>query len=313
MAQKTEEKSIWDKVGTIDYRIIYVSFLVLMIIPVLNPINIPVKVSPYGQAYYDKIMNLPTGSVILFHSWVDLSVWSDTGSILIATYRILWKIPQSQDITIIIYQSSSDGYVKTSQLLLLPYTDQYSVKPPQWRLDTYGQTWVNLGYFPNYANEVALAGFAADFTVTGTKDYYGTSLSSIPAIQRVMARRDPTTKINMYDFDLFIWGSWGCTDPDVFVRQFWTAGSPAYHTPMLFMTIGNCVPNAMPYVGANKPLVSFIPGAGGAAELELLLGYKGDGSKMADITDLGGVGTVTFFILGNIAFFGKRFLEKKKE
>jgi hypothetical protein len=309
MVQKAEEKTIWDKVGTIDYRYIYAFFLIIMVIPVISPIGIPVKIGPNAQNYYDAIMNLPKGSTILFHNWVDLSIWSDMGPVIIATFKILWTIPQEQDITIIMYQSYSDGFIKTHLLL----NDPATCMPPQWRLDTYGETWVDMGYVPNYVSEMTLASFAADFMSIATVDYYGTPLMSMHAIQRVAAKGGDPNVLNMYDFDLFIWGSWGCTDPDVFVRQFWTAGNPAYHVPMLFMTIGNCVPNAMPYVGSDKPLISLIPGAGGAAELERIVGYKGDGTKMADITDLGGIGTLTFFILGNIAFFGKRFLEKKKE
>lgn len=78
-------------------------------------------------------------------------------------------------------------------------------------------------------------------------------------------------------------------------------------------TIGNCVPNVVPYVGPDKPIRAFIPGAAGAAELEMITGLKGDGTKMADATDLGGVSTVILVVLGNIAYLGGRFLGKKKE
>jgi len=306
MAQKVEQKTMWDKLGSIDYRIIYAIFLVLMVIPVLSPLGIPMKVSPNTQTYYDNIMKLPKGSVILFHNWVSLDVWSDTGPILIVTFKMLWSIPQDKDITILMYQSTSDAAIKVHDLL------NAECKPPKWRLDTYGKTWVDFGYQLVYYSELTMASTAADFKSIMAADYYGTPIMDIPVVKQVAARRGDPKVLNAYDFDLFIWGSWGCTDPDVYVRQWWTAGTPAYFLPQLFMTIGNCVPNAMPYVGADKPIRAYIPGSAGAAELELLTGFKGDGTKMADITDLGGIGTVVFFILGNIAFFGKKFLTKKE-
>lgn len=310
MAQEVEEKSIWDKIGTIDYRIIYTTIIVLMIIPILNPLGIPVGVTPLTQDYYDTIMDLPDGSVILFHNWVSLSVWVDTGHILIATFNILWRIPQERDIKIICYQSGSDAYLKVHDILEVDTPE--GVKPPPWREETYGETWVDLGYVPGLG-EAGRASLMMDFTNMVEEDYYETPIMEIPVIQEAAKRAAPTDVLNAYDIDLMIWGSWGCTDPDAYVRTCWTQGSPPYHLPMLFMTIGNCVPNTMPYYGKDKPIVSFIPGTTGAAELEKLLDYHGDGTKMSDILNLGGIGTVIFLVLGNLAYFGKRFLEKKEE
>lgn len=307
MVQKVEEKSIWDKLGTIDYRYIYVTFIILMLIPVLSPIGIPMKVGPTTQNYFAAVDNLPAGSAIFFHNWVSLDVWADTGCILIATFKLLWSIPQEKDITIIMYQSTSDGVLKVHDLL------KDVCKPPQWRLDTYGETWVDFGYQLVYYSELTMSATALDFTATIKQDYYNTPTMDIPAVQRVAARRGNPNVLNAYDFDLMIWGSWGCTDPDVFVRQWWGGGSPPYNLPQLVMTIGNCVPNVLPYVGPDRPVRAFIPGAAGAAEMELTLGYAGEGTKMADITDLGGIGTLIFLVLGNVAFFGKKFLEKKRE
>jgi len=129
----------------------------------------------------------------------------------------------------------------------------------------------------------------------------------------VAARKPPNDVLNAYDFDLFIWGSWTCTVPDTYVRQFWVTGNPPHALPQLFMTIGNCVPNTMPYWGLDKPIRGFIPGAAGAAELELLSGFPGEGIKMADLNDLGGVATMIFLVLENLSYLGKKYLEKKEE
>lgn len=306
MAQKVEEKSIWDKIGTIDYRYVYITFIILLLIPILRPIGIPMKIGQVTIDYYNSIKNLPKGSIVLFENWVDLSVWADTGPIVVATFNCLWDIPQDKGIKIIMFQSSMDGTIKVPSLL------KKECKPPQWRLDTYGTTWVDLGYVGGLT-EAGLAALALDFKNMITVDSQGTPLMDIPIIKEVAARSEPKGVINAYDFDLYIWGSWTCTVPDTYVRQFWTAGSPAYKLPQLFMTIANCVPNAAPYYGSDKPFRGYIPGAAGAGELELLSGHPGEGVKMADLNDLGGVGSVIFLVLGNLAFFGKKFFEKKKE
>lgn len=312
---KNTQKSIWDKMGGLDYRIIYATFLILLIIPVFSPIGIPMKVQGPVQAYYDAIMKLPPGSTILMHSFVDLSVWADTGPILIATWKMLWSIPQANNIKIIAYTSLSDGAIKMDDLL------KGELKPPQWRIDTYGTTWMDLGFI-NLPDEAIRATMAGNFAAVAPKDnhiysigsaFKGKNLLEIPVAKEIAAMGGDPNVLNVYDFDIGIWGSWGCTDPDIQVRQFWTTGSPPYALPLLFMTIANCVPNTVPYYGPDKPIKGYIPGSAGAAGLELLANVKGQGTVMADIGDLAGVATVFFLALGNLSYFGKKYLEKREE
>lgn len=313
MAKQTQ-KSIWDKLGGLDYRIIYATFIILMIIPIVMPLGIPMKVSGPVQDYYNTIVNLPPNSVILMHSFVDLSVWADTGPILIATWKILWAIPQSKNIKIIAYTSLSDGAVKMDDLL------KGELKPPQWRIDSYGTSWVDLGYI-SLPDEAMVASFAGNFVAvkpTDThiyeigKEYKGKNLMDIPICKEVAKLGADPNVLNAADFDLNIWGSWGCTDPDIRVRQFFVAGNPSYQLPLLFMTIGNCVPQTVPYYGADKPIKGYVPGSAGAAMLEKLIGVTGEGTIMADLGDLAGIATVFFLVLGNLSYFGKKYFEKKE-
>lgn len=313
MAKQTQ-KSIWDKLGGLDYRIIYATFIILMIIPVVSPLGIPMKVATPVQDYYNTIANLPPNSVILVHSFVDLSVWADTGPILIATWRMLWSIPQSKNISIIAYTSLSDGAVKMDDLL------KTLCIPPQWRIDTYGTTWMDMGYI-SLPDEAMVASFAGNMVAVKATDshiydigkaYKGKAIMDIPICKWVASRGGDPNVLNAADFDLNIWGSWGCTDPDIRVRQFWVAGNPAYELPLLFMTIGNCVPQTVPYYGADKPIKGYVPGSAGAAMLEKLIGMPGDGTIMADLSDLAGIATVFFLVLGNLSYFGKKYFEKKE-
>ena len=310
-----KKKSIWDKMGSLDYRLIYALFIVMLSIPIFYPLGIPMQVSGPVQDYYDAIVDLPPDSTILIHSWVSLSVWADTGPILVATWKTLWDIAEEKNIKIIAYTSVSDGALKMNDLI------QGELKPPQWRIDSYGETWVDLGYIA-IANEPIQASFAADFESVAPTDIHiyeigseweGTPIYEIPVVQEVAARGGDPNKLEAYDFDLYIWGSWGCTSPDQWVRQWWTTGNPPYELPMVMMTIGNCVPNVMPYYGQGKPIVGYVPGSAGAAGLELLCGHLGEGIVMADIGDLAGVATVICLLLGNLSYFGKKYFEKEEE
>lgn len=307
MVQKVEEKSIWDKLGTIDYRLIYATFTILILIPLIMPIGIPVRVSSITEDYYNAIMNVPEGGVIMYRQSVSIDVWIDTGSMFINTFHILWSIPAEKGITIIMIQAGTDSLLKVHDLLA-----KECKPPPQWKLN---ENWFDLGYVPGLGDAGTVA-FLRDFKNMAERDYYGTQIYEIPAVQKAANRAPPYDVVNGYDIDLLIWCSWGCTDPDWYVRQYWTSGTPPYHIPQLFQTIGNCVPNTMPYLGADRPIRAYLAGATGAAELESLTGYKSidaPGTMIADSLSLAGLATVGFMILGNLSYFGKRFLEKKKE
>lgn len=316
--QREEKKSFWDKLGSIDYRIVYTVFIVLLIIPVINPLNIPMKISPTTKAYYDNLMDpnfLPDGSVILVEQWVDPEVWDETSPIVKVTWKILWNIPKDRNITIITYTLSSDTADKMSELF------QGELKPPQWRIDTYGETWVDFGYNPPPAWDLCY--MTENFGYRLAKDrheypigqeYYGRYIMDIPVIQRVASRAPPTYVINAYDIDLFTWGSSVCSYLDSYIRMWWTGGSPAYHVPMLLMTIEKCTPNILPYYSNwIRPIRGFIAGIEGAAELELLSGFKGDALRRTDLKALGGVGILVLLIPGileNIVYFGKKLLKR---
>lgn len=310
-----ENSSIWDKMGNLDYRIVYTVFIIMLSIPIFYPLGIPLSITSSVQNYYDAVQNLPPGSAVLFHEFVALSVWADTGPIIVASLKMMWDIPQEKDISIIFYASGSDGVIKMNDLVL------GECAPPQWRIDSYGETWVDLGYV-SMPNEPVMATFAADVSDVQPREahdypigseYKGKPIMEIPVVQEIAARGGDPTKLDMYDFDLYIWGSWGCTSPDWWVRQFWTTGTPPYELPQIMMTIGNCVPNVMPYYGSEKPIRGYVPGAGGAAQLEILTGHLGEGVVMADIGDLAGLATLLFLVLGNLSLFGKKYIEKRED
>ena len=310
-----ENKSIWYKMGNLDYRIVYAVFILMLSIPIFYPLGIPMSITSPVQNYYNVINDLPPGSAVLFHEWIDLSIWADMGPIIIATLKMVWDIPQEKDIKIIFYCSSSDGAIKINDLFL------GECAPPQWRVDTYSESWVDLGYI-SLPNEPVMATFAADVAEVQPLEMHDypigaewkrTPIYDVPIVQEIAARCGDPNKLDFYDFDLYIFGSWTCTAPDQWVRQFWTTGSPPYELPMIMMTIGNCVPNVMPYYGATKPIKGYVPGAGGAAQLELLTDNLGEGIVMADIGDLAGLATLLFLVLGNLSLLGEKYFGKKEE
>jgi len=279
-------------------RYIYAAFLLAILLLVINPVGLPIKISPVTQAYYDAITTVPKGAVILFESYVDLAVWNELGPVVVVTFKTVWSIPEESDVTIILYQNSTDGVSKVHELL------KGECKPSPWRQNSYGMTWVDLGLIKDLdKNRMRL--MASDFVTVVSTDYYGTSISSIPAIQKAAANAPPYDVLNAYDINLFIWGSWGSsTVIDSYVRLWWLAGSPPYKVPMLVMS--DCESGCFqPYYGPDKPLKSYLSGSSGAAELELLTGFKGEGIKATDIKAVVGIGTLVLVVLGNRSLLRK--------
>ncbi|MBM3291309.1 hypothetical protein FJY84_01365 [Candidatus Bathyarchaeota archaeon] len=310
-----EQKNIWEKLGSLDYRLVYITFILLLAIPVVYPLGLPIEIQGNVRDYYDTIKNLPRGSVVLMHSFVDLSVWADTGPILIATWKMIYDEVVRNDLKIITYQSSVDGNAKMADLM------KGELKPSQTMINNFGITWIDLGYIP-VGSDATHAIMNADFTAMlptiqhnlhfGT-EWRGKPLLDVPILKEVAKRGGKPNILEAHDIDLLIIGYWGCTYPDTLVRQFWVAGDPAYEVTSVHMTIGNCVPNVVPYVGKNNPVTGYVAGSSQAAMLEILAGHLGEGAVMADLANLAGIGTVIFVVLGNLSYFGIKYFAKKEE
>lgn len=279
MNEEKESKTIWEKMGDIDYRWLYAISIVLMIIPILNPIGLPTVVSEPTRGYLNAIQDLPPDSVVAVSFGASLALLDEQEAQFIATWKVLFK----HDVKVIFYCTYAD-----SMIVLNEHLDRV-VKPESYG-KVYGVDYVRLPYAP--LGEPGEASFATNIRGVFPTDMYGTPLDDIPMMKNI----NDHTGIDLVHFQYT-----SCTDIEWPIRQ-WVV---PYNMKVIASTLGCCGPMVAPYY--PKQILGFLSGSGMGTELEVLSGNPGPGAVMSDAKNFGILGLLLFLILGNISYLGKRF------
>lgn len=272
-------QTIWHKMGNIDYRWLYVLSLIGFILPVLQPLGLPVQVSSGTIGYYDAIDKLPAGSVVAVSFGASAQLLDEQEAQFLATWKILFQ----RDLRVLFYSPTQDGpLLLQNELGKQVIPESYGKK--------YGIDYVVLGYAP--LGEAGEASMGLNIRGVYKADWMGTSLDSLPMMQSINAAKD---------IDLLIFVYTSCTDIEFPVRQWVTP----YKMPTIVATLGCCGPMAVPYFPTQ--IQGFLSGSGMGTELEVHGKVPGPGALMSDAKNIGILPFLAFFVLGNLSYLGKRF------
>jgi uncharacterized membrane protein YtjA (UPF0391 family) len=252
--------------------------ILIIIIPMIYPLNIPVPVTDEIKDFYEYVQNLPSGAVVLFAFDCETVQWVRTGGGVVATLNLLLREP----VRIIIFSITPDAqpiYPILLSLLTIPEGKKYGVD------------FVYFGYISG--GEAALAQLAFNLRSPG-KDYLGNKFDTLPIMDNVHDHNDVA---------LLIQNDGGGETTKMYVRQ-WS--SPYKVKMAMLQTPVNTVMN-LPFRATGQIQWVIWDNAGGA-ELETLLGYSGWGTANTNAQNLLHIFIILMVILGNIGYA----LEKKK-
>jgi len=276
---KKEPRIIWEKLGDLDYRWLYGLSIILMVIPIIQPIGLPTQVGEATKGFYNAIVNLPPGSVVcvLFSGSAGYADEQEAG--FVATWKVLFE----HNLKVIFVSTAVDSeIILNNELGKMVNPESYGKK--------YGIDYVRLGYAP--LDEVGQASFAQNIRGIFAKDVYGTPLDEIPLMKDIN---------NYQKIDLLYFQYLSCTDIEWVIRQ-WVV---PYGTKAIVSCTTACGPMAAPYY--PKQIQGFIAGSGQGTELEILSKNPGRGAVLSDSKNFGILGLLLFIVFGNISYFGKKF------
>jgi hypothetical protein len=273
----SEEKTIWDKLQTIPRELIYILVIISMIVPLLNPLGLPIPISPQTRTLFESLETLQQGDV--FVQFVDYSAGSmsfhEPGFIAV-TYEAVQKGAK-----LVMLSSAVEGPLMYDIAInkMKPFLDGAGY--------VYGTDYVYLGY--TAGAETALAAIASDIKSVYSTDQYGTPINNLPLMQDVNNHADYTMVIS------YTMGS-----PESFVRQFNTQYGVIVHIHCGEMM----TPTILPF-WASGQITGLLNGGVGAAELEVLVQRPGDAVKLTDVYSFSNLIVFAFLIIGNIGFIMK--------
>jgi len=270
------------KIGltNIDSRIIWLLLLFVVGIPLLNPIGLPVQVSPTTRDFHNTLRSAQ-GGVIALALDTDPAGLAELGPQLTA----ILHLARDNNIKVILVGWNNNAGFYADTYLPKVFSDVWETR--------YGIDFVNLGFIPG--GETGMKQFAED-TWSITSDHYGESISQLPIMENIRTASD---------LDYIIEFCWNIDLPQNIMRQFVAPG----YTKMLAASTALVYPSLLPFIGPDKSIVAAVKGLDGAAQLELLSGHPGEALKGTDAQSLAHILLIIFIVLGNIGLIfrgGKR-------
>jgi hypothetical protein len=272
-------KTIWDRLEDIPREILYALLLICIIVPMLFPIGFPVPISAEVLRWYDTIDKLPAGSAVMVDFGYSGGGEPELAPFAVATYAELFK---KTGIKVVAMATSSEGPLLYEKAMA-------ELNPAKYGKE-YGKDYIMIGYIAG--TETAMAAVGKSISTTTSTDYKGTPLSQYTIMQGVDKAED---------FALLIEYTTGGDQSEGWVRQWYTS----YHTPYLCCVLAMMVPTMLPYQKAGQ-IVSVVSGAQ-SGQLEILAKAPGRGVKSADVISITHMLCIAFVVIGNIAYFGKKF------
>jgi hypothetical protein len=265
--------TIWEKISTIDRRIIFVFIFLSVALPLLFNFMLPNKVTKEVKDTYNFIEALPESSVILFSFDHDAAT-----------------LPEMQPMAVAILDHVFGRGFKAVGMAFRPEGAAIGNKAFQVEAAKFGLTegidYVFLGYRPEITSGVL--GLGEDIARVYPKDYRGIPLTDIPLMQRVHNYRDIGLVISVSD-----------DDTPVYWINYANARYQAAVVPAITAVMATTF---YPFLG-EKQIIGMVPGLKGAAEYEQLIEQPGDAAIGMSAQSISHLVIVIFVIIGNIGYF----------
>ncbi len=272
---------MWDKMMSIDKRIIFAIVFIIVAFGLLNPIGIPIEVGRQAQRHYDFMESLPDGGIL----WVDpaLSPGSipELGPMMTATFHHAFR----KDMRIVSFNMHWELGPALIQGIFEEVGPMYGKE--------YGVDFVNLGWQAGGA-PVRLQGAVSNIAEVNPVCFQGRPISEHPLMSEV-PRLGPEFVDHIVVFPS---GNPGTEDYLAYVVE---PTGVTISEGSLQMSIAN----ALPFLDAGQ-YQSIIPGSRGAAEYELLLGEPGSAIAVQDVLSLAAVFITLLLIVGNVGHYMAR-------
>ncbi len=270
--------NIYEKMMSIDRRILFLLIALSVIIPLLKPLLLPVNVTKEARNLYEFIDKLSPGDVAFLSLDYDPSTMAECHPMALGILRHCFR----KGIKVIVTSLARPEGLGTAEMALTQASQEYQKKN--------GEDYVFLGYKP--VPGAVLLAMGENFRLAFPNDFYGTSIDSIPMMEGLKNYED--IKIVVTVSGSAIIDSW----------VIYAGGR--YGVPIGAGVTAVMATDYYKYLQSGQ-LVGLLGGLKGAAEYEKLIQYPDMATKGMDGQNMAHLLIVFFIIIGNIGYFlGKK-------
>lgn len=272
--------SIWEKMQDIDTRILYLLMWVVVLWPIISPLNLPLGMQKGSREYLDCMNDIKPGSNVIVSYDMSFSGLPELGPMSVATLHKLLEM----DVKIYLCAFWNAGAdIAQDDIELLKPEENYG--------KVYGVDYIHLGYNP--MSEVGMTQFASDVYKAFPVDFvYGKPLDTYEIMDGIHGAEE---------FDMLISIQSGTPGNPEWIRQ-WIE---PYGIDYIIGVLGVSVPGVAPYYNAGQ-VMAYLAGVRSAAEFEILVGRPDVALAQQDPLSTTHLLVIVFVILGNIGHFYTR-------
>jgi len=261
----------------LDRRWIFLITALLVLLPLLWPLNLPLEPSPPVRNYFDAVEALPPGSLVLVSCDFDPASRPELEPMARTTLTHLFR-RKCKVVVVCLFQGGAR------------FVDVVVEDVGRSQRRTYGGDYANLGYKPG--DEAVMVLMGQSLVNTFPRDQAGRDVASLPIMQGVR---------NYSSFALLVSLSAGYPGTKEYVQQV----QGRFHVPIVAGVTAVTAPSLYPYLHTGQ-LQGLLGGMAGAAEYEDLRYERGMASRGMDAQSLAHVFIGLCIILGNIAYWENR-------
>lgn len=276
--------NLFDKLKSVDRRIIFALIALAVIIPILVPVGLKIHVSPPAQQLYDAIDELPSGSKVLMAFDYDPSTMPEIYPMTIA----LLKQCFAKDLKVIAMALWAQG-ASIAQRAFEEVAPEYGKE--------YGVDYVNLGF--KAGGLVVISAMGRSIPAIFPTDFAGRPIGDFPIMDGVR---------NFDQMGIIVDLSAG--DPGI--RHWVMIAQARFHKKVGAGCTAVSAPAFYPYLQTGQ-LVGLLGGLKGAAEYETLVESPGSASRAMDPQAIAHGVIILFIVLGNITYFWERRRRREEE
>jgi hypothetical protein len=266
----------YDRLLSIDRRVIYILMGVAVLIPAIFPFDIPVGISGEVKAVYDFVEALEPGDIL--HLGIDYE--PSTLAELHPMAESILSQAFEKDVKVLITTLSQYGPAMADELITR-IAGEFGKES--------GVDYTFLGYKPYPA--ITILAMGTDYRVPFPTDYYGQQIDEIPMMIDVHNYDDMKCVISLA----------GGNSADMWIQY----GNAKYGVPVALGVTGVMASDYYPYL-QSKQIFGLIPGVKGAAEYENLRGRPGDAGRGMPYQVTSHVLIILCMIVANVGYIAKR-------
>ncbi|NNF08233.1 MAG: hypothetical protein HKN21_15830 [Candidatus Eisenbacteria bacterium] len=271
------------KLEKIDRRWVFLVMLVAVSIPLFVSVDLPLKVTPAAQSFYDSIEALQPGDIVYYAADYDPGSKPELDPMLMATLDHLCR----KDVKIV-----SACLWPAAPPLLEAGLNTVAVEKYG---KEYGVDFVHLGFKEGKENVMVQLG--KSFRDVFPQDYYGTKVEDIPLLAQKKANGEWMVD-KFDDVKMIVNISAGYPGTKEWVQQV----RSRYNIPIISGCTAVSAPEYYTYLRSDQ-LSGLLGGLSGAAEYEDLVNLPGFGIQGMAAQSLGHVAIILMILVGNILYF----------